>query len=47
MDRPAVPRAFRETTGPLVGTANENEIRGAHVFEPHTKLVREPLNTSL
>ncbi len=41
-------RAFsRKATGPLVVTANKNEIRGAHVFEPHAQLGREPLNTSL
>lgn len=43
MERPAGPRILRESTSPFVGTANENEIRSAHVFELHIKPVREPL----
>lgn len=47
MDRPAVPGGVGETTAPFVPAAHENEIRGAHVFELHTKLVSDPLNASL
>jgi hypothetical protein len=47
MDRPAVPRTFRKTTRPLVGTTDENEIRSAHVLDPHAKFGRKPPDASL